>query len=690
MDRGGLGPPSTTEKRHVERRRGGWSHGDEVHFVGGNRERKALIEAEETGGLARESSRCIHFPDRESSRKTRDSPIADPAGNFVFYHDRRRLSCNDDVGLMEVGHVRRWEDVSNIGDGSNEGIEAPVDAEALQNLREQRRQIKNRQMQPLSRPNIAGLTSIFAGIECVWSVIISRVTPQFRDLGVPELLLSMVWLVGPLAGLIVQPVVGVLSDQCESRYGRRRPFIIVGALCEFLGMILLLMASNDGLESNRWSNITVAFLGFTLVSVAHNMIQGPARALLVDLASVDGVDDHQAIDAGNAGFALWMSIGQGVGFLAGSVDWAPYLTQARTHQPVLGPFSCNATCINLRFDGAISLVVLFITTLICCYVATEVPKVRDRIYIESTNVRPERAVFKAFRFVRLMPTPMKRVCLVVFLSWVGFSQLFVHITDWVGKDVACAGSLECVSAQSPNYFEGVRRGTRGLFFNSLLASVTSIALPRMTHLGGLRGVWVAGNACLAIGLLLTPYIRRVSSAIVLIGAMGVPWAVTMSVPFSLIGIFSNEMERAVAIGVLNTYIVVPFVLVALLDGPLIVAFGGRISSVLVGGGFFAALSCVFVLFIPLRKEGEGQRVTLPHTPSMDTFSRAVRQSSLGHIQDVKSVYGSIGRASSDHSLKSTSSAGSIENLGGGSRSRTMLSTLAEDYDAELASTTSPK
>ena len=593
-----------------------------------------------------------------------------------------RLAARALVARMQTPSLAGVDGSLPIHKSSAHPIDTDGDTDQLRVLRERRKLRREQSGVPISRREIAGLTSIFAGIECVWSIIIARVTPLFRDMGVPEFLLSMVWLVGPLAGLVVQPVVGVLSDQCESRHGRRRPFIVGGAAFETVGMLLLLLSSTGESVSHRWLGMAMAFAGFTLVSIAHNTIQGPARALLVDLASTDVGSERRVIDDGNAAFALWMSLGQGVGFLAGSIDWVAHPAwRAIGGASALSPTACNAACVNLRVNSAIALLVLLATTVVCCCVSSEVPRTRDLLAVrDAPPLHPQRAVFKAFRFMRLMPTPMRRVCTVVLLSWVGFSQLFVHVTDWVGKDVGGRLTAPDAPFESSHYYEGVRYGTLGLFFNSVLASVASAMLPRLTHLGGLRGVWTAGNALLAAALMLTPLVRGIVPAMLLIAVLGVPWAVTMSVPFSLVGIFSNDAERAVAIGVLNTYIVVPFIVVALLDGPLIVLLGGRISSVLVGGGVIAALSCPLILRIPLQQDVSGHRVTLPYTPSLDSFRQAVQESSATMAGEECASYGSLG-ATSVASLRQSSH--------GGSRNRLPLPTLNEDDDAERGSTASP-
>lgn len=96
----------------------------------------------------------------------------------------------------------------------------------------------------------------------------------------------MVWIVGPLSGLIVAPLVGTLSDQCTSRYGRRRPFIIGGLIATISGMLLFSNAIEislwffaHGTSQQRWTAIAIAIVAFCILDLAINTTMWPGMCL---------------------------------------------------------------------------------------------------------------------------------------------------------------------------------------------------------------------------------------------------------------------------------------------------------------------------------------------------------------------------------------------------------------------------
>ncbi|TKY46142.1 Sucrose transport protein SUC5 [Spatholobus suberectus] len=90
------------------------------------------------------------------------------------------------------------------------------------------------------------VASIAAGIQFGWALQLSLLTPYVQLLGVPHACSSFIWLCGPISGLVVQPIVGYYSDRCTSRFGRRRPFIVAGALAVTVAVFLIGFAADIG------------------------------------------------------------------------------------------------------------------------------------------------------------------------------------------------------------------------------------------------------------------------------------------------------------------------------------------------------------------------------------------------------------------------------------------------------------
>lgn len=112
-------------------------------------------------------------------------------------------------------------------------------------------------------------------------------TPYFeKGLRSGKVISHAVWIVGPLSGLIVAPIVGTLSDRCTSKFGRRRPFILGGLIGTLLGMIVFSNARqiaglifSPGTEYNRFAAIVVAILAFCVLDLAINTTMWPGKLI---------------------------------------------------------------------------------------------------------------------------------------------------------------------------------------------------------------------------------------------------------------------------------------------------------------------------------------------------------------------------------------------------------------------------
>lgn len=135
------------------------------------------------------------------------------------------------------------------------------------------------------------VASVACGIQFGWALQLSLLTPYVQELGIPHAWASVIWLCGPLSGLLVQPLVGLMSDRSTSRFGRRRPFILVGALSIVVAVLIIGHSADIGwLLGDRGDSrpraVGAFVFGFWILDVANNMTQGPCRALLADLTGL--------------------------------------------------------------------------------------------------------------------------------------------------------------------------------------------------------------------------------------------------------------------------------------------------------------------------------------------------------------------------------------------------------------------
>lgn len=124
------------------------------------------------------------------------------------------------------------------------------------------------------------VAAIAAGVQFGWALQLSLLTPYVQLLGIPHTWAAFIWLCGPISGLFVQPIVGYYSDNCTSRFGRRRPFIAAGTALVAVAVFLIGFAADIGRASGdplgktaKPRAIAVFVVGFWILDVANNTLQ---------------------------------------------------------------------------------------------------------------------------------------------------------------------------------------------------------------------------------------------------------------------------------------------------------------------------------------------------------------------------------------------------------------------------------
>ncbi|MEQ2256995.1 hypothetical protein ILYODFUR_029784 [Ilyodon furcidens] len=132
---------------------------------------------------------------------------------------------------------------------------------------------------------------VMFGREFCYAVEAAFVTPVLLSVGLPRSLYSLVWLISPILGFLLQPIIGSASDYCRSPWGRRRPYILVLGIMMLIGMSMFLNgdAFISALVSDRslksvWAIVVVMF-GVVLFDFAADFIDGPIKAYLFDVCS---------------------------------------------------------------------------------------------------------------------------------------------------------------------------------------------------------------------------------------------------------------------------------------------------------------------------------------------------------------------------------------------------------------------
>ncbi|KAJ9675257.1 hypothetical protein PVL29_024279 [Vitis rotundifolia] len=475
---------------------------------------------------------------------------------------------------------------------------------------------QHHQSTPVSK--IILVASIAAGIQFGWALQLSLLTPYVQLLGVPHTWASFIWLCGPISGMLIQPTVGYYSDHCNSQWGRRRPFIIAGTTLVTLAVILIGFAADIGKSAGdppdkvpKVRAVVVFVVGFWILDVANNMMQGPCRALLADMSG----HNHKKTRTANSYFSFFMAVGNVLGYAAGSYsDIYKFFPFTKTN-------ACDVYCANLKTCFIFAIVLLLVLTTAAMTLVKERPPVLTHQYNGDQDEEEVSMPFfgQIFSALGNLSRSMWMLILVTCLNWLAWFGFLLFDTDWMGKEVY-GGTVK--GKESRLYDKGVHAGSLGLMLNSLVLGLMSLAIePAARLMGGVKRVWGIGNFILAICLGLTVAVTKMAQssrheaaaegrslmppanvkifAWTIFALLGIPQAITYSIPFALASIYSNTSGagQGLSQGVLNLAIVIPQILVSAVSGLLDDLFGGGNLPVFVAGAIAAAASGVFALTI---------------------------------------------------------------------------------------------
>ncbi|CAA7041799.1 unnamed protein product [Microthlaspi erraticum] len=465
--------------------------------------------------------------------------------------------------------------------------------------------------EPSPLKKIISVASIAAGVQFGWALQLSLLTPYVQLLGIPHKWSSLIWLCGPISGMLVQPTVGYYSDRCTSRFGRRRPFIAAGAALVAVAGILIGYAADLGrlagenLEKTPKVRASWFFaLGFWILDVANNTLQGPCRAFLADLSAGDAKQTRTA----NAVFSFFMAVGNILGYAAGSY------TNLHKMFPFTMTEACDIYCANLKSCFFLSIILLLAVTIMSLW------------YVEDKQWSPEKGasnvktpffgeIFGAFR---VMERPMWMLIIVTALNWIAWFPFLLFDTDWMGREVY-GGDSSGDDKMKDLYNKGVHAGALGLMINAIVLGVVSLFIEWISQkMGGAKRLWGVVNFILAVCLGLTVLITKLAEAhrktagafvgptdairggaLTIFAFLGIPLAITFSIPFALASIISSNSGagQGLSLGVLNLAIVIPQMVVSLEAGPFDALFGGGNLPGFVVGAIAAAVSGVVALTV---------------------------------------------------------------------------------------------
>ena len=418
----------------------------------------------------------------------------------------------------------------------------------------------------------------FLGIQMGFALQNANASRILQIFGADVHELSWFWIIAPLMGLIVQPIIGHYSDKTWGRFGRRKPYFLVGAILASIGLILMPQA-----------NLFIAFLpalwvgaGFLMImDASFNIAMEPFRAL---------VGDNLRTDQRTLGFSVQTAL---IGFGAVVGSWLPY---ALTNWfGVSNETSAGVVPANLIWSFIIGAAVLIISILVTVTTTKEYSPEEmasfDNETVEETE-EENSSLLDIFDDFKKMPATMRQLSWVQFFSWFGLFGMWVFSVPAIAQHICGLPHTDSSSSVYQDAGDWV-----GILFGiyNLVSVFYAFALPSIAAKVGRKRTHSISLIIGGLGLLSIYIMPDKNWLIVSMIGVGIAWASILAMPYAILAGSISAKKMGVYMGIFNFFIVIPQIINALIGGPLVkYAYNNEAIFALLISGFSFLIAAALV------------------------------------------------------------------------------------------------
>ncbi|KAF2668981.1 MFS general substrate transporter [Microthyrium microscopicum] len=407
------------------------------------------------------------------------------------------------------------------------------------------------------------LTASLIGIQFTWGIEMTYCTPYLLNLGLTKSHVSLVWIAGPLSGLVMQPIIGILADASTSPWGRRRPYMVVGTIVVAACLLLLgwtaevvahLMPSAS-VNIRREATIALAVVAIYGVDFAVNAVQACSRSLIVDSLP------SNKQQSGSAWASRMVAVGHLVGYAIGAVD-------------LTGVFGTALGDSQFKQLTIISALALILCVSVTCWA------VQERVLVSRRRTSSEKddkggivaMVMQIVRTTQNLPARISAICWITFWCWIGWFPFLFYSTTWIGE-VYLRYNAPPEARDHPDSLGQVgRMGSMTLIIFSLVTFVASVLLPWVVQspeeeAGGigeftprppesiagvllalqkykptLLSAWGYSIVIFGASMICAPFVTSMRAATTIVALCGIPWAMQCWAPFTFLGQEINRLS----------------------------------------------------------------------------------------------------------------------------------------------------
>ena len=427
----------------------------------------------------------------------------------------------------------------------------------------------------LSLMQIGNMSFGFLGIQFGWGLQLANMSAIYSYLGAKEADIPFLWLAGPVTGLIVQPIIGAMSDRTWNWLGRRRPYFLVGAILSTIALFIMPDSTS----------VRMAAALLWVLDASINISMEPFRAFVADK-----LDASQR----TVGFVM-QSFFIGVG--ATLANALPYVFR---YTGVSGT-TISGIPLTVQYSFKIGAVVFLLAILWTVFTTKEYPP-EDMAAFERMRAQHRGliAVVKALiaeivSAIREMPATMKQLAVVQLFTWLGLFCMWLFFGLTTSYHV-----FDATSPQDPRFALGGEWGGICFAVYSIVTFLVAFVLAKVASLTSRKIVHTVSLLCGSLGLLSVYLIHDKWLLLLTMVGVGIAWASILSMPYAILSGALPAARIGIYMGVFNFFIVIPEIVQALTFGPIIRVFFGAENHeapvyMVMMGGVFLGLAALLVM-----------------------------------------------------------------------------------------------
>ncbi len=436
------------------------------------------------------------------------------------------------------------------------------------------------------KPNLSfwqlwNLSFGFFGVQIAYSLQSANISRIFATLGADPHNLSYFWVLPPLMGILVQPIVGTLSDKTWTRFGRRIPYLFIGAAAAVLVMCLLPNAGSFGMAISTAMVFGLVALMFLDTSI--NMAMQPFKMLVGDMVNEEQKGLAYSIQS------FLCNAGSIVGFVF--PFFFTFIGIANTAPNGIVP---DSVVYSFYIGAAILILCVLYTT-------AKVKEMPPKEYAKYHNINTEENENKTnwITLLKNAPATFWKVGLVQFFSWFAFMYMWTYTNGTVaancwGVNMLAKNATSTIGYQEAGNWVGI------LFAIQSIGSVAwAMVLPQFKNRKTAYGLSLLIGA---VGFVMTAFVNNQYFMFVPFILIGCAWAAILAMPFTFV---TNALEgyghMGAYLGLFNGTICIPQIIAALMGGVLLSAVGSRQDYMMIVAGIALALGALSVSIIKEHK-----------------------------------------------------------------------------------------